>query len=423
MSLSPLALAQPDPPFAPAHDAADDQAGWSTKSGFKAAAVLGGVAAALETCLITVYRGYQGEEDPHRHDYESRIKVLSERTAVIEAELSGLRALQQGDSPRIKDLKKVQTELQGDADDPKPADLNGHDEFSLSGSALLFVFLLAYLFVFYTSAGYSAFFKNIGAQIAGGSQSTRIEALFSSIFDASALRQAATTGNLFVLFFPAIFLSLGFVIHKLYEHEQRLAAASFLLVALVFDCLIAYQISAKLFQAAVLTGLASGEFSMGRAIADVNFWSVILAGFVVYLVWTFVLGFLMGEMRNRASRRRTIHERLRRIEDVRTEIRQHEARREDEIRQKETELQDNRVEIARLQTQADGRVVRWPVVEDRIETFVRGWLDYVIRVTESSGEQKAKVEEVRAIVNAYKAGILRSFGAGGSVVLKDARLS
>ncbi len=422
--LSPVAAAGPGAMPTPTPTVTDYTAGWSTKSGFKAAAVLGGVTAALPTCLIKLYRDYHGEEDPRRHEYESRIVVLRERDATLEAELPGLRSHEQEDSPRIKELRNLQTELQREADNPKPTDLDGYDAFTLGVSALLFVFLIVYLFVFYTSAGYSAFFKNIGAEIAGGSQSSRIEALFSSIFDASALRQAGKTGNLFVLFFPAIFLSLGFVIHKLHEFRQHAASVTFVLIALVFDCLLAYQISAKLFQAAVLTGLATGEFSMRLAVMDVNFWSVILAGFVVYLVWTFVLGFLMREMRGRASRRRTVHERRRRIEDVQAEIRQHQARREDEIRRKERELQDNRVEIARLQTQADGRVVRWPIVEDRIETFVRGWLDYVIGVTDSPAEQKAKVEEVRAAVDAYKADILRGFGVGGGVVvLKDVRLS
>jgi len=60
------------------------------------------------------------------------------------------------------------------------------------------------------------------------------------------------------------------------------------------------------------------------------------------------------------------------------------------------------VNIEKLQGAADGTIIRWSVVEERIETFVIGWQTYIVRVTESQADQAEKTKQVRAIVDASK---------------------
>jgi len=84
------------------------------------------VPAALETWLIKIYRDYQGEEDPRRPRTPERDQVLKERNVALEERL-GQYAHTDRDSPRFKDLRGEVTDLEREANDPRPADANDFD--------------------------------------------------------------------------------------------------------------------------------------------------------------------------------------------------------------------------------------------------------------------------------------------------------
>ena len=88
-----------------------------------------------------------------------------------------------------------------------------------------------YLFVFYISASYSAFFKNFES-----------ESLTAAIFDGNALGKAIEHGWLEAVFvgtIPFVFMGLGYLVHmfqKTKGWQANLKLALLFLLTFVFDC-------------------------------------------------------------------------------------------------------------------------------------------------------------------------------------------
>lgn len=156
---------------------------------------------------------------------------------------------------------------------------------------ILLVPMTLYLFVFYVSASYSAFFKNFTAD----------SNIVESIFDAEALSKAYHDGILeaiFICTIPFVFMGLGYLIHMFREsedHKIQNIIKIMLLFALtfVFDGLLAYFIEKNLYE--INKTLMDPPFGWEEAISSPGFWIIIFAGFVVYIVWGIVFDFVMKE--------------------------------------------------------------------------------------------------------------------------------
>ena len=156
------------------------------------------------------------------------------------------------------------------------------------------LFLLApitiYLFVFYISASYSSFFKNF-----------ENDNLSAAIFDANALSKALSDGileSIFVGTLPFVFMGLGYLIHMFQKRKSKKASlkiVSLLLLTFVFDVILAYLIERKIF---LYDAILGEQFTPEIALKSVNFWGIIFAGFVVYIIWGLVFDFVMHEYEN-----------------------------------------------------------------------------------------------------------------------------
>lgn len=157
------------------------------------------------------------------------------------------------------------------------------------GLGLLFPITI-YLFVFYISASYSAFFKDFE----NGS-------LTAAIFDANALGKAIRDGWLEAVFvgtIPFVFMGLGYLVHMFQKIKgwRTIVKLVFLfLLTFAFDVILAYLIENKIF---LFDAMVGQEFSPSVAVRSVNFWGIIFAGFVVYVIWGLVFDFVMKEHEN-----------------------------------------------------------------------------------------------------------------------------
>lgn len=176
------------------------------------------------------------------------------------------------------------------------------------GSIILFI-LTIYLFIFYSSTFYSAFFKNflevfeVGGDIGVG----------TAMFDPQALAKAYTNGFselVFILSAPIIFMGLGYCLHFFMQSKsvfRFLKAGSVLFITLVFDCILAYLIGKKIYDIEVLTSLSQmPPFTLSMAIEDINFWAVIFCGFIVYLIWGIVFDMVLSAYEDLRSNRNEI---------------------------------------------------------------------------------------------------------------------
>lgn len=165
---------------------------------------------------------------------------------------------------------------------------------------LLLIPLSIYIFIFYVSTSYSGFFRNFDPSVD----------LFGGIFYPRALQEAYNEGILelgFIIFIPFVFFGLGYLIHMFQQKKGILNTSKIILlfaVTFLFDALLAYLIDSKLYDLNKVYGDPS--FSIPYALQSPNFWVIIFAGFVSYIIWGLVFDFVMKEHADRDEIRQFI---------------------------------------------------------------------------------------------------------------------
>jgi hypothetical protein len=165
-------------------------------------------------------------------------------------------------------------------------DVSGKADFFIG--AVILLFLTIYLFIFYSSASYSAFFKSFSLTNIGVAE---------SIFDPTALSmayQAGVTELILILTIPFLFLGLGYLIHKYGKQKNRsgnMKIAALICITFVFDTLLAYEITEKIYD--LTKTIDDPSYALAIAFSASNFWIIIFSGFVAYLIWGFVFNFVM----------------------------------------------------------------------------------------------------------------------------------
>ncbi|GAA4237545.1 hypothetical protein GCM10022291_24570 [Postechiella marina] len=243
-----------------------------------------------------------------------------------------------------------------------------------------------YLFVFYISASYSAFFKNF-----------ETDSLTAAIFDANALKLSLSHGWLeaiFIITIPFVFMGLGYLIHMFQKNKKFISyvkLAALLILTFMFDVILAYLIEKKIFDFDRVLG---ETFSPSIAIESVNFWGIIFAGFVVYLIWGLVFDFVMKEHENVDKIKTFIRGKKEEIKN--TELKKSDLLiKVDIIKQEVTSINGK---ISELQSKIDGFV--FPVKEylHYHYQYKEGWFQSINEVlalpAKSKDELKTKCETV-----------------------------
>lgn len=331
---------------------------------------------ALYTTLTAVMHQIKNEhfkdtirQEEHRNKVRKDIEALDIKIASSERTLRNIEEEIREQRERVEELEKEAIAIKRD-----PSIVGGELASGKVGfyiGIVILIFLTLYLFVFYSSASYSALFKVF---------SVDENAVHQAIFDARAIHLAweqGFTALLFILLIPFVFLGLGFLIHKFQESKSLVGyLKSFLLIAItfVFDAFLAYHITKAIYDVHVVTSFdVKPEYTPEMAIADVNFWIIIFAGFLVYLIWGFVFDFTMmshAEMDKVNARLRVI--------------------REEQTRHRETieafkktlkDEQDNKdsLELQRVSYQKLLNDVCFNTTElnHELNNFFQGWLQYV----------------------------------------------
>tara|TARA_R110000765_G_scaffold295818_3_gene390975 strand:- start:6648 stop:7910 length:1263 start_codon:yes stop_codon:yes gene_type:complete len=251
----------------------------------------------FKACLQDVYMDYKGKcredeklqkelKEPYvqeRGKYEIELKKRKTVKGIIEEGIANLEEKIRTFKNEIADVKHNPEKYVEDADKKPKA------QFYIG----LFVLIpiTFYLLVFYISASYSAFFKKFDT-----------EQLTNAIFDANALTKAINDGwqeGIFVATIPFAFMGLGYLIHMFQKHKNWLSyvkIATLFVVTFIFDAILAYQIEKKIYD--IEKTLNSSEFNVQIAFTKAEFWGIIFAGFVVYIIWGLVFDFIMKEYDN-----------------------------------------------------------------------------------------------------------------------------
>ena len=264
-----------------------------TRMGFRSAEKSKSNAESISGYLEIVYDIFLKDQKLDEQGLKDKISKLKaevlqdkSRKEEVNAELSAIKRTKEVKEKEIEELELEKIDIR-----------NGDNE---SGNTIPFVIgsfitllLTLYLFVFYSSSGYSAFY---------GIKPGSLGFINSNVF-ADASNKGAGVIALIVLF-PVIFLGLGFLIHDSLEKNNQLSKenkpgkylviSSLLILTFVADAFIGYKIA---------EGVHTNEFNAGRTnelwhfrmiFSDINFYLVLILGFAVYVIWGFLLHYVLG---------------------------------------------------------------------------------------------------------------------------------
>lgn len=267
------------------------------QSGFHASIKATGKPIVLKACLQNLYMSFEDqcrkqklEQDRLKQPYKEEQEKNRTELKKCEAAIGIYEKKEQDLNDTIGQLKNEIIEVKSNPDKYGIEDGKGLKAQFYIGLFLLLPITL-YVLVFYISASYSAFFKEFSN-----------DSLTAAIFDANALTnsfKASWLEGVLVTTIPFVFMGLGYVIHMVQKGKGL--KNIFRMIALftttfLFDALLAYQIEKKIYEFNKTTD--SSPYNLNIALGEAEFWMIIFAGFVVYIIWGLVFDFVMKEFEN-----------------------------------------------------------------------------------------------------------------------------
>jgi len=153
--------------------------------------------------------------------------------------------------------------------------------------AFIAILLTLYLFVFYSSTGYSSFYGIKKIENAG-------------VFNPETFSEAANKGGgvlAAIILFPVIFLGLGFLIHDALDKKKYGMISLMLIFTFITDAIMGYKISENLHNIKFNKGQTDLQWNFSMIFTEINFYLILMLGFVVYVIWGFLLHYTLEKFK------------------------------------------------------------------------------------------------------------------------------
>ncbi|WP_295119094.1 hypothetical protein [uncultured Chitinophaga sp.] len=346
------------------------------EEGHMQAGLLGGSLAGLKVCLQKLYFTFKDQiKDDHGKQEELKRPIrmsLEEQKGHISRWENRIRMVVDEKVPALKQRIEISKEEAAHIR-KNPQDIIGDsgDKPSFYIGLIILLFLTVYLFTFYSSASYSAFFKEFSLSAIG---------VANAIFDAQALSKAFKDGVMelvLILTIPFVFLGLGYLIHKMQEgkgYSRYLKIAMLVVVTFLFDAFLAYDITEKIYEIKSSNSFGANlpEYSIRLAISSINFWIIIFAGFIVYLIWGFVLDFVLAAFGKLDKVKVALREKEKTIIDLQAEILELNL---------EVEKMTHQIDITKTRVKKLNESIHSTIIPKEFEqiafAFMAGWLAWM----------------------------------------------
>lgn len=238
----------------------------------------------IESSLHYVYDQFLNEQQLNEDGIKQRIarlraEILQKKNQqnTIQSEIKAL------DSNKSEWEKKIE-ELEIEKIKVKSGDAPTNDYVPFVIGTFIVILLTLYLFVFYSSSGYSAFY---------GVQEGSLGFINANVF-AEAKNKGGGLLAMIILF-PVIFLGLGFLIHDALDKRKYLFIFGLLSFTLIVDAIIGYKIAQSIHNNEFSAGLNNELWNFSMIYTDINFYLVLALGFVVYVIWGALLHYVLNK--------------------------------------------------------------------------------------------------------------------------------
>lgn len=333
--------------------------------------------------------------------------LTAQRIEQFEAEKDALALLQGAQKADLKEkevlLKFKKEEIQ-DKENERDAVRAGEqdpDFVPLGISGLFLLALSLYLIIFYSSTGYAAFIDIPQGLIAG--------------FLAPDVYSQAEGGILaFIIFFPFVFFAVGYAVHVAIEKKQIPLIITLATFTLLFDGLLAYNISKRVYLKDMTLILnITDNWSYDMAFKDGTFYLIILSGFAAYLLWGFLLNYVLNEWKRIQPdklKQTTLDNLRQQILNLTTES----ATLENQVSQINSTI-DKAVRDTELLTakinrlKGGGTIVNVPALQGAIGDFMGGWNSFIMFIPNPPGVTEQRMEEAKRTASEWLDAKLKTF--------------
>lgn len=369
--------------------------------GRKQAEALGGTADVVEPALHAVYKEVSRQVAEDSAEQGNRKNAIRTQIAVTESANENLKRQIEDKTTDLnfeeKKIEDAKSEIEAIRRDPsRVTNEKGSARASFIIGLVILAFLTVYLFVFYSSAAYSAFFKVFQHNKLG---------TFDAIFDPQALANAFHDGFtelILIITIPAVFLGLGFLIHKFSNDTESnrwanyAKIAALMIVTFAFDAILAYEITEKIYNIRRDKDFSGSmpEYNIPLAFQQINFWLIIFSGFVVYIIWGFVFNFVMKEYYKLDRVKVAIETLVEKIKGYKTTCKAIKAARaplEAQVTQNEGKIKEWNIEL-------DSPIVLKSDIEHEVNNFINGWLAYMEYRAMPTDERTAVISKKEAFL-------------------------
>ena len=357
------------------------------QAGYRASGNHNGMANALEVHLHRIFSALHEQFDQNDKQQEAARKQKQAEIDVIDTDIAHQKDEQKTVEARIEKRQQHTVEWQKEIytlhREPGTMNLPEPSKVLMRIGLGLLVGISIYLFLFYSSAGYLAFFKSASAEDTEG------EMVLNAIFEAKALEEALQSSLgalLLITALPTVFMRLGYLIHEfLIKKNGWPWLVAVLLVSLIFDAIIGFEITKRVYEAHrnIMIGGSEVPYSLALAITDVNMWLIIFAGFVVYVVWGGVFHFFMEAHHRNNKVGMALKERKELIAAAKREIQQW----EEEISKLKLAVRDLMMQRHRLVAELAGVLIPSREWGNYLMEFCSGWLAWMAGAEQSYSKQ------------------------------------
>lgn len=358
--------------------------------GTRICGIVTGRLTALPPYLHKVYNSIYSEQADNvelqkaaRANTQAEIGRKNEEIRVVNEKIENANHSIDEMNKKIVELKDERQEIKAGKEK-----VNKEQRLKLIIGLIIIIPLTFYLFLFYSSTFYSAFFRDPSS----------MTTVMNSMFDSNALANAYVDGIAeigFVLSAPIIFLGLGFALHFFSVQEGKmkyLKMAAILLVTVMFDCILAYKIGEQMHTFGIIIGQypIGEEYTASMAFHDINTWAVIFCGFIVYVIWGIVFDMCMSAY-DRMDLNKTRLENIKKeIEDFEQKIKAEKGNIQN-LKQQETNAKNSIKNLmAKLGLEA---YIDYAAIRKEMNNFFAGWIKMmqVLSLDQESQDEASRI--------------------------------
>lgn len=369
------------------------------KMGFNAASKSSSHLSAVEGILDTVYNSFLKTQQLDEEGKKKRITQLKKENeqemnkqndiiAAIESKNNWMEEKRE----KIQELELERIELRkGDSDIDSTSEV---PPFIIA--SFITLLLTLYLFLFYSSTGFSVFY---------GIENGMDGFINSDVF--SMAKDRGMGALIFVILFPVVFLAVGFALHTVLEKNKKLkkqkkrpkylGIVMIFLITLIADSIIGYKISEGVHNNAVNMGLVRKTWKFEMIYSDINFYLVLILGFVVYVIWGVLLNYVLSHpyLKSYSEKTKLLLENLEeRIQTQKSDLKQI----VDAIHQLEGKLKNTETKIAYNRSlihdyEADVIPVDTALLSSAVSKFMMGWQTFTTNAWGNTAQTRKHIED------------------------------